>query len=245
MSRRNIPELFSRRLVPVAGLVISSCIAAVAAPSVGRAIETVTSSTMSQDLPCSLDLRLYDAREVTRLVFAVDFFTNATCESAIPGVTITFEHFPRPSLIATGFPEAFRGPATLATCTAEIPHFECPPELGEVFTFVYEAEGPGGELKDLPAICPERLDCSEWPCEPEGPFVADRCGDSDDNGLIVAKDALLALRAAVGLQQCAVTLCDVDGSGGITATDARSILAYAVGLTIVLDCPPPCTINPP
>ncbi|HYC55247.1 MAG TPA: hypothetical protein VEL28_09975 [Candidatus Binatia bacterium] len=179
------------------------------------------------------------------MVFAVNAFTNATCESVIPGMTITFETLPHRVLIATNFPEGFRGPATLARCAAELPHFECPPPLDEFFTSVYEAEGQDGELEGLPAICPERLDCSEWRCEPEGPFVADRCGDSDDNGLIVAKDALLALRAAVGIEQCAPTLCDVDGSGGITATDARSVLAYAVGLSVVLDCPPPCTINPP
>jgi len=54
---------------------------------------------------------------------------------------------------------------------------------------------------------------------------------------ITASDAMAALRAAVGIQQCSVCVCDVDASGTVTATDALLILRFAVGQPVSLQCP--------
>ena len=52
----------------------------------------------------------------------------------------------------------------------------------------------------------------------------------------VASDALFALNSAVGLQNCDLCDCDVDGSGGITALDALIILNASIDLPAVLAC---------
>ena len=51
-------------------------------------------------------------------------------------------------------------------------------------------------------------------------------------------DALIALRTAVGLGQCALCVCDVDESGAVGATDALAVLKAAVGSSVALDCTP-------
>jgi hypothetical protein len=72
------------------------------------------------------------------------------------------------------------------------------------------------------------------------------CGDPIADGSIAvaalpqavtASDALFILRAGVGLGSCETCVCDVDGSGSITATDALLALAYAVGQPVELECP--------
>ena len=58
-------------------------------------------------------------------------------------------------------------------------------------------------------------------------------GDIDDDGIISAGDARLALRNSVGLEELTANellLADVDGDGIVTAGDARSILRGSVGL---------------
>ncbi|MBR3382991.1 MAG: CotH kinase family protein [Clostridia bacterium] len=58
-------------------------------------------------------------------------------------------------------------------------------------------------------------------------------GDADMNGIINAADALLALRAAMGLvtlDDAASALADYDGSGTLTAGDALLILRFSMGL---------------
>lgn len=53
-----------------------------------------------------------------------------------------------------------------------------------------------------------------------------------------ANDALYTLRAAVGVNEpCALSICDVDNNGLVTAADALKILRAAVGLAEVLNCP--------
>ena len=64
------------------------------------------------------------------------------------------------------------------------------------------------------------------------------CGDPDDSGVITASDALLALRAAVGVGSCEASVCNVDGAGAsLSAVDALRILRLAVGDALELDCP--------
>jgi hypothetical protein len=63
------------------------------------------------------------------------------------------------------------------------------------------------------------------------------CGDVDASGAIVANDALLALRAALGLGECATSVCDISGDGEVVATDALLLLQLAVGQPILRYCP--------
>ncbi|RMF22063.1 MAG: hypothetical protein D6760_08220, partial [Deltaproteobacteria bacterium] len=63
------------------------------------------------------------------------------------------------------------------------------------------------------------------------------CGEVDFNGRLTATDALHVLRAAVGLEQCLLCLCDADGDGRVTATDALRVLARAVGQQVSTACP--------
>lgn len=63
------------------------------------------------------------------------------------------------------------------------------------------------------------------------------CGDSNDDGFVLASDGLAALQAAIGLRDCPPCLCDANGSGAATAVDALAILQSAVGLPVPLECP--------
>ena len=58
-------------------------------------------------------------------------------------------------------------------------------------------------------------------------------GDADGNGEVTVADALVSLRAAVGLTEATpelLAVCDVDGDGEITVSDALRILRAAAGL---------------
>jgi hypothetical protein len=55
---------------------------------------------------------------------------------------------------------------------------------------------------------------------------------------VSAVDAFIALRAAVGVGECAACICDVDASSTIVATDALSLLRVAVGIESDLACTP-------
>lgn len=62
------------------------------------------------------------------------------------------------------------------------------------------------------------------------------CGDGTQDGALTASDALLALNTAVDIATCIETLCDVNGSGTTTSTDALAILNAGVGLPVALSC---------
>jgi hypothetical protein len=55
--------------------------------------------------------------------------------------------------------------------------------------------------------------------------------------IITASDALIVLSASVGIAECPLCVCDVNDSGGISATDAL-LVRYAVGQPLTLQCPP-------
>jgi hypothetical protein len=64
------------------------------------------------------------------------------------------------------------------------------------------------------------------------------CGDPDHSGVTNASDALIVLRVAVGLESCALCVCNVDSVGTFTsASDALRVLNAAVGLPALLTCP--------
>ena len=54
---------------------------------------------------------------------------------------------------------------------------------------------------------------------------------------ITASDALFVLRVSVGAAECEECYCNVNGSSGITATDALLTLKAAVSLPVTLNCP--------
>jgi len=55
---------------------------------------------------------------------------------------------------------------------------------------------------------------------------------------VTASDALFTLRAGIGLETCALCICDTDNSGSVSATDALTTLRAAVGQSVPLNCPP-------
>jgi len=63
------------------------------------------------------------------------------------------------------------------------------------------------------------------------------CGDTDDDGDEDIVDALYVLRAAVGLEQCTLLVCDVTGDLRVRASDALRLLQFAVALPVALNCP--------
>lgn len=62
-------------------------------------------------------------------------------------------------------------------------------------------------------------------------------GASALDAQVTASDALFILRAGLGLETCALCVCDVNGSGSITASDALLALMAAIGQPVVLSCP--------
>lgn len=69
--------------------------------------------------------------------------------------------------------------------------------------------------------------------------VGDRCGFPISNGdKPSASDALFVLKAAVGVAECPLCVCDVNDSGNVAAGDALTVLKAAVGAEAELNCPP-------
>ncbi len=65
------------------------------------------------------------------------------------------------------------------------------------------------------------------------------CGDANSDGSLNATDALGALSAAIGVQNCSVWQCDVNNDGQVSSADALGVLMRAVGNAAKLDCPTP------
>lgn len=62
-------------------------------------------------------------------------------------------------------------------------------------------------------------------------------GDADGDGEITVSDALIALRASMGLlpdDGFVPSLCDVDGDGAVTLTDALLVLRFSMGIVTEL-----------
>ena len=80
-----------------------------------------------------------------------------------------------------------------------------------------------------------RLDCADAAARLLPPAL---CGDASNDGVVVADDALAALRAAVNKDgSCPLARCDINGDGLVQASDALGILRLAVGLAVALNCP--------
>lgn len=198
-----------------------------------------SSSTHPQDAFCTIEYRLYDPIEMTSLT-SLMFTPGVSCTSSIPGVEVNTTDS---GFVVQGFPAGFQGPATFLTCTTTVHHSICPRRLEDLTVWVLkEAEGPTGPLSESPTVCPERLTC-DHPCEIDD--AAAMCGDADGSGAIRARDALLVLRSAVGLEECLATVCDVDRDSGVNSKDALTVLLVAIGLDRPLICPAPCAMPSP
>ena len=62
------------------------------------------------------------------------------------------------------------------------------------------------------------------------------CGDATADGRVTAVDALAALRASVGLNECEPRRCDTGDASGVTSTDALRILNAAADDPLSLVC---------
>jgi len=62
-------------------------------------------------------------------------------------------------------------------------------------------------------------------------------GNAGPSTPLSASDALHVLNSAVGVSSCDLCVCDVNGSGAITAGDALAVLIAAVGTPVALVCP--------
>lgn len=46
----------------------------------------------------------------------------------------------------------------------------------------------------------------------------------------------MALQAAVGISSCALSRCDTNGDGRVSATDSLLVLNFAVDIPVSLNC---------
>ncbi len=69
------------------------------------------------------------------------------------------------------------------------------------------------------------------------PPVFGACADYNEDGNVSAQDALGVLQSAVGILECDIYRCDVDGNGNVSAVDASKTLLIAVGQDVPLECP--------
>ena len=58
-----------------------------------------------------------------------------------------------------------------------------------------------------------------------------------DGSTPVVRDCIEIARASIGAASCPDCVCDTNGSGGVSITDALLCLFYVVGLDVSLDCP--------
>jgi hypothetical protein len=74
-------------------------------------------------------------------------------------------------------------------------------------------------------------------CDPECMLIP--CGKPTNSTGVLPKasDALFTLKVAVQAATCALSVCDVNSSNTITATDALNILKKAVSTPVTLNCP--------
>ena len=133
--------------------------------------------------------------------------TNCACKSIDFDIT-AFEEPIRLSAFGAGFVGA---DCTNVKCAVAHPE-------GEAFLGWYENGAPVSH-----SIC--------YYLSSGGSFTAVFSGDADGNGSVTSVDALLAMRAALGLDDAAdPSMADVDMSGAIDSIDALLILRLSMGL---------------
>jgi hypothetical protein len=71
------------------------------------------------------------------------------------------------------------------------------------------------------------------------PAAQGDCGQPVTSGPVpTAVDCSSMLRSALGISQCELCICDVNGNQSVNTTDSLVCLKAAVGQGVTLDCPP-------
>jgi hypothetical protein len=196
---------------------------------------------------CHVVFRVDDAHQLGSIQFEADYSLSggaidgsgedAACVAKIPALAGLFDVDAR-SLLAVGLltPSGFATPADVLACT-----FLAPLEPARAITVeVIDAATPANApVLPLPVMS-ARIECAGATTTTSSTTTipADVCGKpcTGGRGEPQATDALFMLRAALDLVACAACVCDVDGSGDVSATDALRVLARAVGSGPELDC---------
>ena len=121
------------------------------------------------------------------------------------------------------------GPADVLSCWVTSPTSGDAAALG-LDVQVLDASSPAGTPYDPPPNVTVHVDCPPTSATtttlPQ--YACGQAAGVSKSGPDAA-DALFTLKAAVGLTSCSDCVCDVDGSGRITARDALRVLVWAVG----------------
>ncbi len=97
----------------------------------------------------------------------------------------------------------------------------------------YDDQCTDGECLGLPTCDPV---CEA--CDPNTGECTPMCASPMSKGQgVAASDALEILRAAVGIAECALCVCDLNMSLTVSTTDAALALRRAIGLEVWLECP--------
>jgi hypothetical protein len=110
----------------------------------------------------------------------------------------------------------------------------------------YSTWGISASTESHDAVAPPRLCARRTQCDPLAYDMTSkgdpRCGDGTYDRRISGRDALAALKTAVGTSSCipVPSVCDTDGDGTVATTDALRILRVAVEIPQTLSCPLPC-----
>jgi hypothetical protein len=140
-------------------------------------------------------------------------------------------------------------------CTSDVDcgSFDSPCGIGacdlEIGKCVLQAQNDGGACGEA-GTCTDSGICQAGACVTvtacdsqcslcDGGHCLSLCGNPHNSlqtGVTVT-DALYILRAAVSLEQCALCVCDVNGTDAITAVDALNVLRLLVRLPQTLSCP--------
>lgn len=236
----------------------------------GEAIPTTTTSTTSTTLspsstttttlapePCTVTLQLLSSARIRRLRLDLDYSQaeghparpmSAACRGPSgTGLGATAGAAPDTLKLDLVSPTALKGPRDLITCDF-VPTTGLGRSEDFQVTVLLASDAAGAPLAGLPPVAATDVVCAPPTTSTTSTSLAPTttvvtfgvCGDANGNGKIEASDALITLRAAVGLPSaCTFTPnCDVDASGGKpTASDALRILRASVGQEVTLVCP--------
>jgi hypothetical protein len=227
---------------------------------------TVAAPVRAQDHTCVFLLSMTDGAAVGNLDFTVDYNgldgdlegtgSNPVCRRALSGsafVAFNDNDVTRKLLVSVIRLTNFSAPVPLVGC--RVFYDTDVPVAGDFVITVTNASSGGSDEQITPKPkvkvtsieCPGQLPSAtstttttttSLPVTTSTVPLDGRCGfPATDGEKPGAADALATLRAAVGLRECPLCVCDIDDSGKVTASDALAVLRAAVGVQIGLNCP--------
>lgn len=238
-----------RRFVPL--LSLAGLLAAAPAAPAATCVFTMsmTSGTDLNNLDFKVDYKNVDAGNIEGTV------SKPECTRALGGQTFASFHDDDANqqlLVSFIRLTHFSAPTPLAGC--KIFYDQSEPTILDFKVTVTNAarDGEDNNVQPLPTVVVSNVECpGELPevtttttLPPDTTTTTlvgndERCGFPVTDGIKpAASDALFTLKAAVGQASCALCVCDVNDSGNVSAGDALTVLAVAVGSGPELDCPP-------